>query len=132
YSPCWHSLPGEHLLTMQWLDEAVAITRLPEHERIAREKEVWQSVWRQAWRTRLEGGRLHSPFVNQDFRYRIAALRAMQALLAVERYRQRHRAWPADLARLVPDLLPAVPLDPSDGKPIRYRATEESVTVYVV
>jgi hypothetical protein len=132
YSPCWHSLPGEHLLTMQWLAEAVAIARLPEHERIAREKELWQTVWRQAWRTRLAGGRLHGPFVNQNFRYWMAALRTMQALLAVERYRQQHRAWPADLARLVPQFLPAVPLDPYDGKPIRYRVTPESATVYVV
>ena len=42
-------------------------------------------------------------------------------VVAIERYRLRHQKLPASLADLVPDLLPAPPLDVMDAKPLRYR-----------
>jgi hypothetical protein len=41
--------------------------------------------------------------------------------IALQRYQLRHGKPAPDLAALVPDILPAVPLDPMDGKPLRYR-----------
>lgn len=41
--------------------------------------------------------------------------------LALETQRRRDGAWPESLEALVPSLLPAVPLDPFDGRPLRYR-----------
>jgi hypothetical protein len=52
--------------------------------------------------------------------------------VAVERYRLRHGAWPDALAVLVPELLPAVPTDPFDGQPLRYRRTADGVVFYSV
>jgi hypothetical protein len=52
--------------------------------------------------------------------------------LAVERYRLRHRDWPASLDRLKPDLLAEVPLDPFDGKPLRYLKRDGGIVVYSV
>lgn len=41
--------------------------------------------------------------------------------IAMEQYRRAHGAWPATLAELAPAFLPAAPVDPYDGKPLRYR-----------
>ena len=45
----------------------------------------------------------------------------MRTGIALERYRLKHGAAPAALAALVPEFLPAVPLDPYDLRPLRYR-----------
>jgi len=44
----------------------------------------------------------------------------LRTRVALERYRLDHGTWPPDLAALVPGYLDAVPLDPIDGKPLRY------------
>ncbi len=51
--------------------------------------------------------------------------RRQQALaaLALERFFLKHARYPAALAELTPEFLPAIPLDPCDGKPLRYRTT---------
>jgi hypothetical protein len=52
----------------------------------------------------------------------LAELRVAQSVLAVERYRLAHNnSLPNSLADLVPQYLPAVPLDPFDGKPLRFK-----------
>ena len=40
---------------------------------------------------------------------------------AMERFRQAKGAFPAELGALVPDYLPAMPVDVCDGNPLRYR-----------
>jgi len=53
--------------------------------------------------------------------------------IALERYRLRHGRLPPDLDALVPDFLPAVPLDPMSGKPLRYSLrTDGSFLLYSV
>jgi hypothetical protein len=52
--------------------------------------------------------------------------------VAAERYRLRHGAWPAGLAALVPEFLPEVPVDPFDGRPLRYRRLADGVVIYSV
>lgn len=61
-----------------------------------------------------------------------ARLRCAVAALAVERYRQKHGRWPERLADVVPDFLTAIPADPSDGAPLRYRRLEDGAVVYSV
>jgi hypothetical protein len=56
----------------------------------------------------------------------------MLTLLAVERFRRARGAWPKTLAELTPKLLKAVPLDPYDGKPLRYKAVPDGVIVYSI
>ncbi len=66
------------------------------------------------------GGPLSSAFGARDIfcTKRDAAL----AMISAESYRRAHGAWPASLSELVPGYLPSVPLDPFDGKPLRYVA----------
>jgi hypothetical protein len=41
--------------------------------------------------------------------------------LALKKYQIRNQKYPSNLVELTPDFLPSVPLDPMDGKPLRYR-----------
>ncbi len=52
--------------------------------------------------------------------------------IAMEQYRRAHGAWPATLAELAPKFLPTAPIDPYDGKPLRYRLTGGIPTVWSV
>jgi hypothetical protein len=59
-----------------------------------------------------------------------ARCRCAVAAVAAERYRQRHGDWPPSLAALAPDLLPAVPADPFDGQPLRFRRVADGIVIY--
>jgi len=45
--------------------------------------------------------------------------------IALHRYKLRHQTFPSRLADLTPDFLSSVPIDPMDGKPLRYRLNED-------
>ncbi len=61
----------------------------------------------------------------------IATLRCALASLAVERFRMAHGGTlPASLADLVPRYLAAVPSDPYDGKPLRFKPMTKGFVVY--
>ncbi len=62
-----------------------------------------------------------------------ARMRCAVAALAAERDRQEHGAWPASLEALVHGgQLKAVPADPFDGRPLRYKRLADGVLVYSV
>jgi hypothetical protein len=62
-----------------------------------------------------------------------AMLRSAAVALAAEIHRQTHHGrWPERLEELAPDLLAEVPLDPFDGRPLRYHIQKESIIVYSV
>jgi hypothetical protein len=77
-------------------------------------------------------------FVNWDKSFLIDASTRAQLLLsetalAVERYRlANHDQRPATLQDLVPACLPAVPVDPFDGRPIRYHRFSKGYLVYSI
>jgi hypothetical protein len=52
--------------------------------------------------------------------------------IALELYHRREGKWPARLEQLVPGLLPRVPVDQFDGKPLRYLLIEGRPSVYSV
>jgi hypothetical protein len=62
----------------------------------------------------------------------IANLHLIQAGLAVECYQRRHTKLPADLGALVPEFLPAVPIDPYNGKQLGMVRTSEGLLIYSV
>ena len=41
--------------------------------------------------------------------------------IALQRYKLKHSEFPGTLSELEPEFLPSAPLDPVDGKPLRYR-----------
>jgi len=63
----------------------------------------------------------------------IAHLRVAQTALAIEHYRlDNDRQCPETLLKLVPDFLNAVPVDPFDGRPLRYMKAGKGYVVYSV
>ena len=49
------------------------------------------------------------------------ARQVVMTAMALKRYQLKHGNYPPDLDSLVPEFVPAVPLDPVDGQPLRYR-----------
>ena len=62
----------------------------------------------------------------------VAALRLVMTDLAIRGYEATNGKPPMDLAELVPNWLPAVPLDPFSNQPLIYRATTNSFLLYSV
>jgi len=62
-----------------------------------------------------------------------AGLAVAEASVAIERYRLANgNAPPEQLENLVPGFLPAAPVDPFDGKPLRYRRDGTAYVVYSI
>ena len=61
-----------------------------------------------------------------------AKIRDAQTVIAVERYQLANGALPKQLSDLVPTFLPAVPNDPFDGMPLRYKTLTKGYMVYSV
>jgi hypothetical protein len=73
---------------------------------------------------------LHSMMSGDVFSLSIFLKRAMRAettkqmtitVIALKRYQLKHGNYPTNLNSLVPEFVSAVPLDPVDGQPLRYR-----------
>ena len=62
-----------------------------------------------------------------------AQVRTALAAVAVERFRLANGGKPPDeLTALVPAYIDSVPIDPYDGKPVRYRKTEKGHVIYCI
>ena len=59
-------------------------------------------------------------------------LTAVAVGIACERHRRRFGQWPATLADISKGILPAVPSDPCDGLPIKYKRLADRIVVYSV
>ncbi len=134
---------GEHLLLyvpgavaatraamLRRMNDVVEIAKLPAEQQEPRLKE---------WEAKLK----HEPLLVRELCPAIikvstagwrsqAQLRCAAVALAVERYRRTHGRWPEALSDLAPAFLKAVPADPFDGQPLRYRKDKEGVVVYSV
>ena len=62
----------------------------------------------------------------------VAGSRTAAAALAVKRYQLQNKALPDSLGQVVPRYMPAVPLDPYDGQPLRYRKEADKYVVYSI
>jgi hypothetical protein len=119
----------EHALYLRDMNEAVEIAKLPLEQQYPRYRE-WR---RQRGDVENVGHGLRLAGWEEDILLRDhALLRCALAALAAERYRLAHGDWPRTLADLVPAYLPAVPLDPFDGEPLRYRRTGTGAVIYSV
>jgi hypothetical protein len=64
--------------------------------------------------------------------YAMAEVRIMEAAVAVERHRVATGELPVALDRVAPEFMSATPVDPFDGQPLRYRATNGGYLVYSI
>ena len=54
------------------------------------------------------------------------------AAVALKRYHMRHKKYPNDLAKLVPEFVSEMPIDYMDGKPLRYRLEGDQFVLWSV
>lgn len=131
-------LKSERANHVRMLADLIRIARLPSWEQRAPllvwEKEV------QRMRSKPRPGSLLSPMLlpalvnagQKEWTY-LANVRCTAVGVAIERYRLDHdKKAPETLEALVPKYLKAVPLDPFDGKPLRFRREDRSWTVYSI
>ena len=57
---------------------------------------------------------------------------ATLAVIALALHHRLHKTWPENLAQLTPHLLPSVPLDRFDGKPLKYKLVDGHPLLYSV
>jgi len=115
------------------MQDSIDAVELPEYERLAAYEAIQKSV-----HDRRRGGlltRILWPVLaftlNIDIRH-LAHSRAAQTSLAVERYRLAEGRLPQSLNNLVPAYIEAVPADPYDGHPLKYRTLESGFVVYSI
>ncbi len=78
---------------------------------------------------------MFSPYVDGLYETReleIQSRDATQVIIGLVLWHRRSGTWPESLNQLVPEMLPAVPLDRMDGQPLRYRVRDGQPVVYSV
>jgi hypothetical protein len=124
-------LPGDQATYLETVTQAYETRLLPEHQQRA----ALKAIPTPAANTETELTRLLFPGLSKlhDASLRAKAqLRCAAVGLAVERFRQVRGRWPASLEEIPKGILPAVPLDPFDGRPLKYVQREDGVTIYSV
>ncbi len=64
------------------------------------------------------------------FSHPYARFRTLRVALAAELYRRKYGVFPETLEKLIPEFLPAAPIDPFTGKTLLYRNFSEGIIVY--
>jgi hypothetical protein len=121
-----------HAWLLRYLTQAAEIAKRPANEIEPALAELEHTLVDAPELARLlapKVGQLHA-FLHKRYG---AQHRCAVAALAAERYRVSRNAWPDSLDDLVAaKLLTAVPVDPYDGKALRYRAMPDGVVVYSI
>jgi hypothetical protein len=133
----WHGpsmARREHPRMLKLMGQVIDNARLPPHEQAAAEKKLDAEM-----RSLRDNGAILTSMlvpavvkVSEATRRKLALVRCLKVVAALERYRKEKGGWPGKLEELTPKLLSAVPLDPYDGKPLRYRVGGGGVVVYSV
>jgi len=70
--------------------------------------------------------------VFRDGQYHMARVESARVALAALRCKAKNGRLPEKLQDLLPDFIDAVPPDPFDGKPLRYRKTKDGFVIYAI
>jgi len=123
----------DYLLYLDLMSQRIESARLPLPQRLEIEKDIEQKT------VELPESRVLCRHFAKSFERAFvlcaltrASLRAARVALAVERYRLANRKLPDTLPELVPSYLDAIPEDPFDEQPLRYRKTETGYIVYSI
>ena len=120
-----------HVWSLKHYTWLVAISKTPTSEQAAAIVE-WVAVMK---RESPPGAReviVAADKIGAASRRYTALVRSAIVALALERYRLANGRWPDKLTDLVPIYLPAVPTDPEDAAPLRYRRLADGAVVYGV
>jgi hypothetical protein len=122
-----------HAAFLRVCTDLVEIAKLPPHEQSERLKRLSEpdvhapTILRSLW-GQLCGLRT----LVDTYRKGHALLRSAIAALAAERFRQQVGRWPTSLDELVPHYLHSTPMDPYDGKVLRFRRLDDGIVIYAL
>jgi hypothetical protein len=121
-----------HAHMLRLLNEYVAGMKLPVEEQMAAMEALERKIKKAKVDYEIVTALLFPPILKgtEANRRGVGNLRCAAVAVALERYRRDHGAWPDTLDALVPKYLAAVPKDPMDGLPLRYRRRTDGVVVY--
>jgi hypothetical protein len=115
--------------------QTVAAAKLPTHQQTAALSQVEQevhSLWGPMWDHMYRRTRLFMPaterFGHATLRNRAALLTAATGI-ACERFRLTRGRWPTSLDEIPKDILPAIPLDPFNSKPLTLTRFDDGIAV---
>lgn len=116
---------------LRYMNQAIEITKLPHEEQTDKLLELQQGIPKSLLFVRTFAPALQK--VGFTHIRSQAMLRSAQVGIAAERYRLKHQRWPESIAELAKaGFIAAVPNDPFDGAPLRWRRTKEGMTAYSV
>jgi hypothetical protein len=127
-----------HATLLRALNEAVAIARREAEEQGDLMQRLAADLRERGRQSEGHGEALTGALLRSlenfaaSFRRDRAHLRNALVGLALERYRLAQGRWPDHLRELAPDYLPAVPIDPFDGRELRYKRLPDGVLIYSV
>jgi hypothetical protein len=130
----WHvaaRLPADQAVYLEYISRVFEIQALPEHSRRAAMQEL-------PLPHEDDGAIVARLFLPACCKIYDASLRTTAQLrcavvgLAVERFRMKKGRWPQSLDEIPKDILAAIPLDPFDGKPLKFVKRDDGVTIYSV
>jgi hypothetical protein len=125
---------GSHGRMLRMLTEEVEIAKMPPELQPEPQQALERKVKEAKVNYDVLIGLMMPAFmkVGEAWRRDQAYLRCAVVAVAAERYRHDHKQWPKTLDALVPSYLQAVPNDPYDGQPLRYKLLEDGVVIYSV
>jgi len=130
---------GQQALALEWMNDAVTITRRPTSEQLA----LWS-----AWDSKIAA--FHNRGINRftatlpimltpaassaatAYLRSQAELGSMAILIAAERQRRKSGKWPASINAIDPGILPEAPRDPFSGRPFHFAHRDGQLFVYSV
>jgi hypothetical protein len=120
-------------------NEVCRIAKLPLHEQAAAWEQFHLDMVELKAKAEREFRWLHAVLFFPNVRKVATRLQSDYALLActevaiaAERFRIVNNRWPKTLDELCPDFLTSIPLDPFDGKALRYAHRENGVAIYAI
>ena len=125
-------LGGDQAFGLRLLTRYIEAAKLPPHERLAALHAILPVPVRDP---RKMLTRLLMPSVETFYETTLRGqgeLAAVAVGIACERYRRKFGQWPATLGDIPKDILAAVPTDPGDGKPLKYKRLADRIVVYSV
>jgi len=72
------------------------------------------------------------PMTNEMVAETEASARMSNLAIAITLFKQRNGTYPTTLSDLVPDFIASVPIDPFDGRPMRYLLVDDGAVIYSV
>ncbi len=120
-------------VSLELIGQYIDAMKLPAHQRLLRCREIAAEVDDLSFFYSLTkiGMPAFERLVQIDLRV-AAGVDCTRVALGIERYRLAKGSLPKELADLAPRYIDKVPIDPFDGKPLRYKLTEPGYILYSI